>query len=76
MDYSRHRSSLPFYLPREKKERKKERIPRPEKPPLHYNNRLGLQVCARERERERERERGDLESEQERGSTWMDDLST
>ncbi len=51
MDYSRHRSSLPFYLPREKKER----IPRPEKPPLHYKNRLGLQVWERHREREREK---------------------
>jgi hypothetical protein len=45
-----------LYLPRQKKERKKEGIPRPEKPPLHYNNRLGLQVCERHRERERERE--------------------
>jgi hypothetical protein len=43
---------LSTFLPSSRKERKKERIPRPEKPPLHYNNRLGLQVCERERERE------------------------
>jgi hypothetical protein len=32
------------FLAKRKKERKKEGIPRPEKPPLDYNNRLGLQV--------------------------------
>jgi hypothetical protein len=37
MDYSRHRSSLPFYLPREKKERKKERKKESHAPKnLHY----------------------------------------